>query len=263
MRVQQVGVDGEEPPQVVFELVLELLVALGLFRLTFDLAKGPLDLADDVLEAEQILPGVLELELRLVLACFVACDPSGFLEQCAAVNRARREDLADAALLDDRVCAGAETYFRKLVEDVLQTDRSSVEPVLRRARSEDPTSDFESAVGFLPVAVVGLEDQSHFCRSCRLSRGGSGEDHVSHLLEPHQRSSLLSENPENGVDKVRFAAAVWTDDCRHLPRKGQFDLVREGFEAVELQRAQTDARHCGRNGSRTGRPMVAIAVTSC
>ncbi len=157
--VEQVRVDGKESLQMVSEFVLELLMALGLLGLALDLSQSPHDFADHVLEAEQILPGVLELEFSFVLARLVAGDAGSFLEQDAAIDGSCRKDLADPALFDDRVGASAQADLCELVEDVFQPYGAPVETVLRRTGLEDAAPDLEAAVGLLPVAVVGLENR--------------------------------------------------------------------------------------------------------
>ncbi len=239
-QMQRLGLDGVEPLEMVFELGLEFLVALGLFRLAFDLAQAAIDLADHIVQSEEILTRMFELELRLVFAGLVAGDSRGFLDQDPAIDGAGRQDLADTALLDDGVGPGAETDIRQLVEYVFEADGPPVEAVLGRARAKDPAADLEAPVGLFPVTILGLEHQRHLGRPGRGPGSGAAEDHVPHLFEPHQGGALLAENPEDGVDNVRFPAAVGADDRRHLPRKGELHLVRKRLEACEPQRNQTN-----------------------
>ena len=259
--VEQVCLDGQNAPQMILEIGLELLVAFGLFRLTFDFTKGPFDLADHVIEPQEILAGVLELELGLVLTCLVAGDPGRLFEEDSTVGRPGGKDLTHPTLLDDRVGPGAESDRGELVEDVFQTHAASVEPVLRGAGTEDPASHLEPAIGFFPVAVVGLEDQGHFGGARRRSRRGAGEHYVAHLLEPHQRWTLFAEHPQDGVYDVRLAATVWADDRRHLSRKGEFHLVRKRLKTGEPECLKANSRHCRRKGTRTGHFVVANDVT--
>src|SRR4029450_8155116 len=74
-----------------------------LVRLPLQALELLLDLVDDVVHAQQVLLRGLELELRLAAAGPVLRDPGGLLDDRAPLRRLRREDLADLALLDDRV----------------------------------------------------------------------------------------------------------------------------------------------------------------
>ena len=83
-------------------------------------------------------------------------DAGGLLDQAAAVLRLGREDLVDAALLDDRVRAHAEAGAEQLVLDVPQPDLLVVQEVLALAVAVDAAAHAQLALG---VAFLA-------CRRC-------------------------------------------------------------------------------------------------
>ena len=62
------------------------------------------------------------------------------------------------------------------------------------------------------------------------------EDDVGHLLAAQTLGALLAEHPLDGVDDVRFAGAVGTDDHRDAGRKLEPRLVGKALEAGEFER---------------------------
>src|SRR5205085_9687022 len=89
-------------------LVAHRPVAPGLAGLPLERLELLLDLVDDVVHAEQVLLGGLELELGLAAAGLVLRDAGRLLDEGAAVGGLAGEDEADLALLDDRVRLGPE-----------------------------------------------------------------------------------------------------------------------------------------------------------
>src|SRR6185369_11106857 len=75
---------------------------------------------------------LLRLELR---------DARRFLDDRAAILRTRADDLADAALLDDRVRLRADAGTEEEVGDVAQAARRLVDEVLARAVAIEPARD--------------------------------------------------------------------------------------------------------------------------
>src|SRR5262249_39565716 len=66
----------------------------------------------------------------------------------------------------------------------------------------------------------------------------TGEDHVAHLLAAYRRRALLAERPEDGIGDVRLAGPVRPDDHADARREGQPGAVREGLEALQVDRLQ-------------------------
>ena len=90
--------------------------------------------------------------LQLVLR-----DAGGLLDQAPAVLGLGREDLVDAALLDDRVRAHAEAGAEQLVLDVPQADLLVVQEVLAVAVAVDAAADAQRRRRRRPSRVSPLE----------------------------------------------------------------------------------------------------------
>src|SRR5690606_17405150 len=103
----------------ILELALVGDVALGLLRLALQRGEAPLDLAHDVADAEQVLPRGVHLLLGLLPARLVLRDAGRLLDDEPAVLGPGRHDLADLALLDDRVRLRADPRPEEEVGDVL------------------------------------------------------------------------------------------------------------------------------------------------
>ena len=134
---------------------LDLLPAAQLFaqplvpprarRLALQRAALLLDLEDDVVDARQVLLRGFELELGGAAARLVLGDAGRFFDQRAALGRARRQDLADLALLDDGVRLDAEARVHQQVVDVAQPADLAVDQVLALAGSVQPAADLDVA----------------------------------------------------------------------------------------------------------------------
>ena len=105
------------------QLVAQPLVAPRLGRLTLQRAALLLHLEDDVVDAREVLLRGLELQLRGAPARLVLRDAGRFFDQLPAIGRPRAEDLADLALLDDRVGLGAEAGVHQQIVHVAQPAR--------------------------------------------------------------------------------------------------------------------------------------------
>ena len=122
------------------------LVARRARRLAPQRGHVALDLGDDVGEAEEVAPRLLELAFGQPLLELVLGDAGGLLDEAAAVLRLRREHLVDAALLDDGVRAHAETRAEELVLDVPEPDLLVVEEVLALAVAVDAAAHAQLAL---------------------------------------------------------------------------------------------------------------------
>ena len=112
------------------------------------LERGDLrrELADDVLDPLEIVLGGLEPQLRLVPARMQAGNAGGFFEQAAALIRPRLDDLADAALVDQRRRARAGRGVGEQHVDVAGAHLAAVDPEGRALLAHDPARDFQRLV---------------------------------------------------------------------------------------------------------------------
>jgi hypothetical protein len=85
----------------------ELAVAAGLTRLLAQLAMLFAQGGEEVLDAQEIGLGSLQLELGLMPACLQAADPGRLLEQAAPVRRLGVDQATYPPLTDDGGAARA------------------------------------------------------------------------------------------------------------------------------------------------------------
>ena len=184
-------------------------------------------------------------------------DPRGFLDQPPPVLGLGREDLVDAALLDDRVGAHAEARCREAGPGCLQADLLVVQEVLALAVAVDAAA--RRAASALRVAASRVspleadERQDDLGHAERAALGGAVEDDVVHPLAAQDPRALLAQGPGHGVADVRLAAAVGADDRGDGAREGQIHLLVEGLEARDLDPFESE--HLLRN--------VANATAGC
>jgi hypothetical protein len=125
---------------------LVLAVALGLLRLPPQRAHPLVELADDVRDAHQVLPRLVELLLGRLLLGLELRDAGRLLDDRAAVLRARAHDLADPALLDDGVRLGPDAGPEEEVGDIAEPARRLVDEVLAEAVAIQPPRDRDLGV---------------------------------------------------------------------------------------------------------------------
>ena len=222
-------------------LLLQRLVAPGGRRLTLQVPDLLLHLVAHVLEPLEILAGLGDARLGLLAPLLVARDTGGFLDEGAHVLALRLDDARDRALLDDGVAARAEPRAEKQVGDVLAPAAHAVDEVRRGvvARHLALQRDLTVArVGAADLAVGVVEHQLDGGHADRLARGGAVEHHVRHVVAAQMLGGELAHHPAHGVDDVRLAAAVGTDDTGEIAGEGYLGGIDEGLEAGELDLGQ-------------------------
>ena len=228
---------GDVHPQAV-ELGRQLAVALRRLSLAFEWAQLATDLAQQVLEAQQARFRRVEAALRLLLALAELEHAGRFLDDRPPVLGASVEHGVDLSLADDHVLLTADASVGQQLLDVEEAAWHVVDGVLAVAAAEQRSLD--GHLGELDRQDAGgvVDRQADLgtaeCRSARRP----GEDDVVHLLAAHGRRRLGAEHPGDGIDDVRLARAVRSDDDRdarlQLERRG----VGERLEALEGQRSQ-------------------------
>ena len=105
--------------------LLQRAVLLGLLGHAVEVLDLPIELAQDVVDAQQVLARALHLALGSQFAAAIQRRAGGFLDEQAAILRLGVDQLLDAPLLDDRVGLGADAGAEKELGDVLQAARLS------------------------------------------------------------------------------------------------------------------------------------------
>ncbi|OQA05660.1 MAG: hypothetical protein BWY66_02341 [bacterium ADurb.Bin374] len=111
----------------------ERLVAAGLFGLLGERPKLVLDLADNVLKAGDVGPGVIELGERVRLAVLELRDAGGLFDEGTAGLGALEDDVLDVTLADDRVAILADACIHQHFLDIAQQGAGAVHEVVALA----------------------------------------------------------------------------------------------------------------------------------
>ena len=219
-----------------------LLLPAGRARgLPLERRAGAVDLRDDVGQAEEVRPRLLELHLGLLLADLVLRDPRGLLDEAPAVLRLGREDEVDLLLLDDGVGADAEAGPEEEVLDVLQAGLAAVDDVVARAVARDAAGEDDLAARVGPLAAPRLEGERDLGHAEGPAPGGAVEDDVFHRRAAQGAGRLLAEDPHDGVADVRLAGAVRPDDGGQPGGKGERGPFDERLEPLDFELLQ--AKH--------------------
>ena len=115
-------------------VLLQRAVAAGDLGLRLELLEVAVQLAQDVLDARQVLARVLEPVLGLAPALLVLRDAGRLLEEQAQLLGLALDDPADRALADDRVGARAEAGAEEDVLHVAPAHRLVVDVVAAACR---------------------------------------------------------------------------------------------------------------------------------
>ncbi len=99
---------------------------------------------NDIVNAEQVLPGQFKFHFGRVTTALEQCDAGRFLNQRAPIGRLGTEDLADPALLYKCIGIGTEAGAFEQRLNVLQTAAPPIEVIFAFAGPVKPAPDCES-----------------------------------------------------------------------------------------------------------------------
>ena len=220
------------------QLAAQLAEFLGLLRRALERLQPLAHLSDDVGKPEQVLLGGLELSFRLLAPRLVLGDSGRLLDERPPVLGLGADDEADAALLDDRVRARADTGPKEKLGDVQEPAGRPVDLVLAVAVAEQAPGDrdlSESGVLRRHQPAVVLEGQRDLRHPGRGPRLGPGEDHVLHRAAAQVLRALLAHRPADRVHHIALSAAVGAHHAGDAVVEGEDYTVGEGLEAGDLQ----------------------------
>ncbi|KGD44404.1 hypothetical protein DO72_5716 [Burkholderia pseudomallei] len=235
---------AQQPQQALLLLAVgdELFVLRRDHRLRLELLEIRAELADDVLDARQILARVVQPVLGLAAALLVLRHARRLFEEHAQLFGLRLDDPRDHPLPDDRVRTRAEARAEEDVLDVAAPRGQIVDVIARRAVAREHALHGDLAV-LAPLAgraAVGVvEDQLDARPAAGLARRRAVEDHVLHRLAAQLGGARLAEHPAHGVDDVGLAAPVRAHHADQLTWNLEVRGIDERFEASEFDRAQT------------------------
>ena len=216
----------------------EVAVAARLARLAPQALDLDVDLLQHVLDAQQIVLGPLEAQLRLVAARVQAGDAGRLLEDQPARLGLGGDDLADLALADEggRARAGRGVGEQEL--HVAGAHLAAVDPIGRARLALDAAGDLDRLVlveGGGRAAVGVVEQDADLGVVARRALAGAGEDHVVHARGAHGLERAFAHHPAQRLDEVRLAAAVRADDAGEAGLDLELCGVAEALEAGEAQ----------------------------
>ena len=218
------------------QLVPEDQILFRLFRLVPQGLHLQLQLGDLVVDADQILLRPLQLSLRVLFPVAEFGDAGGLLEDLPALAAFGGEDLVDLTLADNGVALLAHAGVHEQLRHILQSDGLAVDVIFAL-----PAAVIAAGDGDLRFLHGGenmlrvVNDQRHLGKSHLGPLGGAAENDILHFGTPKALAALLAHDPADGVGNVGFAGAIGAHDGGDILAKVQDRLIREGFEALDLQ----------------------------
>ena len=226
------------------QLLAQPPVAPRLGRLPLQRAALLLDLEDDVVDAGQVLLRRLELQLRGAAAALVLRDAGRFLDQLPPIGRPRAENLADLALLDDRVGLDAEPGVHQQVLHVAQPADLAVDQVFALARSVEPAHQLDvaddqrrlvvqrSTAAPQRLAVCASTSTSPAAavdgRFARRQRGLAQRRHAGALVARHARGDAAQPQADfRGAGRLARIAAAENDVLHAIAAQALGALLAE------------------------------------
>ena len=245
------------------DLPRQLFVASRLPRLPFQALDLRIELAQDVAHARQIALGGAQAQLGLMPAAVQPRDPGRVFQNAPPLIGLGVDDLADLSLTHQRRRAGAGGGVFKQDPDVTRPHVLAVDAIGRAGLALDAAGDFQRVLaiefrGRAAIAVVDEDgDLGHVARRPIV---GAIENHVVHGGRAHAFVGGLAHHPAQGLQQVRLAATVGSDDAGEPCRDHDLGWLHERLETEKPQpidmhetgnpsgskitRAQLWRRHC-------------------
>ncbi|MNZ56899.1 hypothetical protein D3C78_748590 [compost metagenome] len=235
--VQRLPAQGRQLRLELALLALVFLVLLGGLGLAMQALELTRQLFTQVGQTLQVLMGTPNAVFGLAPALLVLGDARRFFDEVAQVFGLGLDQLGDHPLLDDRVAARAKAGAEEDVGDVTTPAFGAVEVIggLAVARHFAANGNFRVGGVFAEQGAVGVIEHQFDARLAhRFAAGGAVEDDVGHRLATEVLRRTLTHYPANGVDDVRFAAAIGPDHRRHVTGEVHRGRIDEGLEPRQL-----------------------------
>ncbi len=196
------------------------------------------ELADHVLEPQQVLLGRAQPQLRLVPPRVQARNAGRLFQHAPALLGLGLDDLADAALMHQRRRARAGRGVGEQDMHVAGAHLAAVDAIGRALLALDAARDVERLVLVelgrrLACAVVDLDRDLGIVAAGPVV--GAGEDHVVHVGGAQGLVRGLAHHPAQRLDQVRLAAAVRPDHAGEPRLDHEIGRLDEGLEAEQAQ----------------------------
>src|SRR5690606_33584120 len=167
-----------------------------------------------IIESIEVFARVADACLGLLAALLVFGDARGLLQIHPQVLGPGLDDLADHALLDDRVAARSEAGTEEQVGDVATSALAAVEVVLAGAVAADDPLDRDLVERRVLAGdrVVGVVEHQLYHRLRNgLAGRGAGKDHVGQRVAAQAAGRALAHDPAHRIDDVGLATTVRPD----------------------------------------------------
>ena len=217
-------------------LLLEVAIALGVAGLALQAVQLPPEFVAQVVDSRQMFAGMGKAVVGLAATLPILGNASRLFEKGPQFVRLGVRQLADHALLDDRVAARAEAGAQKDAANVASATSAAVEVVGRLAvpRQFPAHGDFaECRVLTADAGVLVVEQKLHRGHAGGLPRARTLEDHVHHRIAAQLLRGAFAHCPTHGVDDVRLAAADRPDDGVAVAGERNRRRIDEGLEPGE------------------------------
>ena len=196
------------------------------------------ELADHVLDAGEVGLGSFQPQLGFVAAGMKSGDAGGVFQHAAALFGLGLNDLADLALVNQRRRARARRRIGKQDLHVAGAHVAAVDTIGRTGLALDAAGDFQklAVVDSGRRRAIGIVDRhDNFGMVARRAVAGAGEDHRVHVGGAQRFMRGLAHRPAQRLDKVRFAAAVRSDDAGETGFDHEISGFNERLETVEAE----------------------------
>ena len=191
------------------------LVTPGPAGLVFDRAESFFNLAQDIVQAKQVLLDSFEPSQSFFLAGLVLAYARRLVKDRSPVVRRGLQERLDVPLLDNSICVVPHTGIHEHLADILEPARGLIDKVLALPAAKQPAANGDNFCAILVGAAIwpqyagGItEDQRHFHHAGRTPGGRAVEDDVHHLVATKAPGRLFTKNPLDGIHDVALAAAV-------------------------------------------------------
>ena len=189
-----------------------------------------LHFAFDVVDAGQVVGGVVQAPCRFLLPHAEPGDAGSFLKNGTAVLGTAVQDLVDLVLADEEHGALAHARIRQKVQNVLQAAVLFVDGVIAVPGPVQPPGDAHFIeIQRQPVVPV-VENKGDLRHSKRAPLAGTRKDNIFHFAATEVFGALFAQYPAHRVRDITFSRTVGPYYCRNARTEFQGGAVGKGFE---------------------------------
>ncbi len=195
-----------------------------------------------VFQTIKVFLGALYCVVGLAAPLLVLRNTGGFLEKNSHLLRFRFNKAGDHPLLNDRVTAWTQAGAKKYARDVLAPATRTIQEIIGYAIARYFAADRNFGIFcVLPLdrRLRIVKQKLHGCRANVFTGAGTTKNYVRNGVTTEPACRTLSHDPPDSINYVGFSTAVGADDTDEVARKGNGGGVYEGFEASELDFAES------------------------